>query len=281
MIRKRTLPSGWYPSDQEKCLQNFEKFENYLNKKYMSELNINVNSIIVPHAGWEFSGHFSYLSFKTASKLLKKKNIEIDTIVYLGGHMRYSEKSVILNYNEIETPFGNIKVDKTIINDYKKLFDSIDEDITFSDNTVEVNLPFIKYFFPEAKIFAFYPPLQEAFSIAQFISNKIKNCLVVSSADLTHYGPNYGFTPKGTGEKAHLWVIENDKILLDALEKLDYDSIEEIVDKHQNTCSPNSIITAITYAHLKGSTKGYVLLYGSSYDIFPSASFVSYISFIA
>ncbi len=281
MIRKRTLPSGWYPEDKERCIQQFKKFDEYLKDVSFQKTDFTINSLVVPHAGWEFSGHLGYLAFKKASQICEKQKRKISTIIFLGGHMRYSEESIVLNYDECETPFGNIKVDKEIIGDYKKLFNSIDESPSISDNTVEINLPFIKYFFPEAKIFALYPPLQEAVSIAQFFANRQDEYLVVASSDLTHYGPNYGFTPHGTGDKAYLWAKDNDKILIDALERLDYDSIELIIDKHQNSCSPNSLTTAIAYASMKGSRQGYTILYGSSYEIFPSASFVGYVAFIA
>ena len=281
MIRKRILPSGWYPQDEKKCIEQFKKFDEFLEKKEIKDINLNVKSIIVPHAGWEFSGYLGYLSFLKAAEQCKKEKRKVDTIVFFGGHMKFSEKTVILNYDGCETPFGNILIDKEILIDYKKIFDTVDETSIFSDNTIEINLPFIKYFFPEAKLFALYPPLQEAISIAQFIANKTKDIVAVASADLTHYGPNYGFTPHGTGEKSYLWAKENDALLIQTLEKMDYDSIENIVDKYQNSCSPNSLTTAIAYASLKGSKKGYCLLYGSSYEIFPSASFVGYLSFIA
>lgn len=280
-VRKRMLPAGWYPSDEKKCINQFTKFEQMLNP-FSIGINLNsVNSIVVPHAGWEFSGHIAYLSFYKAKEICEKHNKKIDCVILFGGHLKYSENTIILNYEYLETPFGNIEVNTDILDDFKKLFDNIDETSYFSDNTIEVNLPFIKYFFPEAKIVALYPPLQEAVSIAQFFANQNKNFLAVASADLTHYGPNYGFTPHGTGEKAYLWAKENDKILIDALEKLDYDSIEMIIDKHQNSCSPNSLTAAIAFASLKNSRKGYALRYGSSYEIIPSASFVGYLSFIA
>lgn len=280
-VRKKTLPSGWYPSDEVKCIEYFKKFEYLVNPSSISVNTNKIHSLIVPHAGWEFSGHLAYLSFYKASEICKKHNIQVDTIVLFGGHLKFSEKSIILNYQYCETPFGNIEVDLSLLNEYKKLFDTTDETPLFTDNTIEVNLPFIKYFFPEAKLIALYPPLQEAVSIAQFFANKSKNSISIASADLTHYGPNYGFTPHGTGEKAFNWVKENDKILIDTLEKLDYDSIETIVDKYQNSCSPNSLTTSIAFASLRGAIKGYPLQYGSSYQIFPSASFVGYISFIA
>jgi len=280
-IRKRILPSGWYPFDEKNCIENFKKFEKKIDPKALNIDIKNVNTLIVPHAGWEFSGHLAYLSFYKAKEISQANHQKIDLVVLLGGHLKYSENTIILNYDYCETPFGNLEVDKSLIEEYKKLFDTVEETTIFSDNTIEVNLPFIKYFFPDAKFFGIYPPLQEAISIAQFFVNKVKNCIVVASSDLTHYGPNYGFTPAGTGEKAYKWAIDNDKILLDALEKLDYESIELIIDKKQNSCSPNSITTSIAYASMKGSKKGYILSYGSSYDIFPSASFVGYVSFIA
>ena len=46
--------------------------------------------------------------------------------------------------------------------------------------------------------------------------------LVFGSTDLTHYGPNYGWSPKGYGPEAVKWVKEvNDKKFIDQALKLD------------------------------------------------------------
>ena len=45
-----------------------------------------------------------------------------------------------------------------------------------------------------------------------------KKILILGSTDLTHYGYNYGFTPKGTGEAAVEWVKnENDRKIVDLM----------------------------------------------------------------
>lgn len=282
-LRKKNLSPGWYPfseRDAQLAMQKFEK--EYIKIQDSLSFDINkVNCIIVPHAGWEFSGFCSYCAFKKAQSIARQNNQKVEKIVLFGGHLGFSEKSIVLNYQKLETPFGFLDVDTDLINDFKGIFSSVDETDFFSDNTIEVNLPFIKYFFPDVKVIALYPPLQEAVSIAKFFSDRIDNGFVIASSDLTHYGPNYGFTPEGTGPRAYQWACKNDQIIIDAILNLDYDSIENIAGKHHNSCSPNAIIAALAFAKYKSSIKAYKVYKTSSYELFPSASFVGYLSAIA
>jgi AmmeMemoRadiSam system protein B len=81
----------------------------------------------------------------------------------------------------------------------------------FADNTVEIQLPMVRRFFPDVPIVAVHSPASEravrlGAAVTSLVSARGLKAVFIGSADLTHYGPNYGFSPKGTGAAARGWV---------------------------------------------------------------------------
>ena len=75
------------------------------------------------------------------------------------------------------------------------------------DNAVEVQMPFIRHFFPNAQIAMMgIAASKEAIVIGESVGaickNLGKDTVFVGSTDLTHYGPNYGYMPRGMGDEA-------------------------------------------------------------------------------
>ena len=101
--------------------------------------------------------------------------------------------------------------------------------------------------------------------------------LFFGSADLTHYGPNYGWAPKGYGPDAVKWVKEvNDKQFMDAVLKLDAKTAVDLANRDQSSCSAGASAAAIAAARKLGATKALLVDYYTSYDIMPGDSFVGY-----
>ncbi len=99
------------------------------------------------------------------------------------------------------------------------------------ENTIEVQLPLLRYFFPEARILPLgLSPTKEGISIgsrcAELILEKGMKALVLGSTDLTHYGPGYGFCPKGPATKAEPWVRQVlDRAVIEKMLEMDPESV--------------------------------------------------------
>jgi AmmeMemoRadiSam system protein B len=101
--------------------------------------------------------------------------------------------------------------------------------------------------------------------------------LAFGSTDLTHYGPNYGFSPKGYGPEAVQWVKEvNDKKFIDQTLKLDGDGMLKSAAQDQSACSAGGAVAAVAAAKANGAHKASLIDYYTSYDIMPGDSFVGY-----
>lgn len=271
-VKKRILPPGWYP-DTEKRTRN-------LLREWERETPVDTAEGIggiVPHAGWMFSG-------KLAFSVLRRLSAGVDTVVVIGGHLPKGGGILASTEDHYETPVGLLPIDKELLTSIAKQI-AIREDV-FADNTVEVQLPMVKYLFSDISVLGLRAePTEEAValgrSIAQSAREQRKNVAVVGSTDLTHYGNAYGFAPKGTGKDALSWVKEvNDKRVIDALLNFDYSSAIKHANQDRAACSIGGAVAAASYAEVLGHTKGHLLDYYTSSDIQPGSSFVGYVGII-
>jgi AmmeMemoRadiSam system protein B len=149
-----------------------------------------------------------------------------------------------------------------------------------------LQLPFIKYLFPDVKILPVgVPPVvnsirigERVAEIAEEIGYKI---VVIGSTDLTHYGYNYGYTPKGAGKAAVDWVKnENDKKMVDLMLSMEPEKIITESLMNANACCSGAVAAAVAAAKKMGAVKGKRLIYTTSYDVRPDSSFVGYVGVI-
>lgn len=266
-VRKRVLPEGWYPRSANEIEKQFLEWDN----AYSVEEN--KVAAVVPHAGWFFSGKLAYAGIKALSK-------ECDLLFVIGGHL--SDSSSVLGYfdEEIETPLGNVAIEKEVLKKGSKHF-QIRED-TKADNTIEIQMPIVKYFFPNAKISAFRLPPNKAAADFTRTMHEVAEAAgysvgLIGSTDLTHYGPSYDFTPKGVGKDAIKWVEEeNDKAIINAMVHQDTEEVIRLGTIHHAACSAGAAAAAVEYGKIRGIRKGKVIDYYTSAAIHPGASFVGY-----
>ena len=96
---------------------------------------------------------------------------------------------------ELKALKQEIKKLKSELTKYKILLSEIDEDAN-PDNTVEVQLSFVKYLFPESMVLGLRaPPSDKSIKLGKLIndvgSQLNRKITVIGSTDLTHYGPSY------------------------------------------------------------------------------------------
>jgi len=260
---------GWYPKDQKKCYEEIISYSSYYPVKEGYK-----KAGIVPHAGWFFCGRL----IGGVIKSLKNNNPKPDLIGIIGGHLFSNSPVLYLDYKEAETPLGNIKIDKDATEDILNKIEYKALEPNNGDNTIEIVLPFIKYFFDNVPIIGFRAPSSRlAIDLGKIISDYVSknglNAILIGASDLTHYGPNYDFYPGGLGDNGIKWSNNNDKKLIDRVLALDSEGVIEHANSNYSSCSPGPIATVIEFAK---DTKPFLLDYYTSYDIYQSSSFVGY-----
>lgn len=270
-VRPRMLPVGWYPGSKNDCISEIESF--VAGVKPLPE-GTRVFGGMVPHAGWYFSGKLAARVFYLTSRLSQP-----EVVCIFGGHLGDSPP-LLVTEDAWETPLGEVPLATEFYQPLRGRLLLREEHP--GDNTIEVNLPFIRYFFPQSRVLALRAPqsptavkLGEA--VAQVARELGKSILFFGSADLTHYGPNYGFAPKGYGSQAVKWVKEvNDKRFLDAVLNLDALGAIAAANQDQSSCSGGAPAAAIAAAKSLGATRALLVDYYTSYDVMPGDSFVGY-----
>lgn len=280
--RKPDFAGSWYPSGEADCRAAIQEFARApIPSPFTPGRPVGG---IVPHAGWFYSGKIAC----TVIRSLKEGNPSADTMLIFGRHLPPGGKNYIMKEGRWETPLGDLEVDADLAERLAAEFPFVVETATRygQDNTIEVQLPFVKYFFPDTRILTVgVPPAVSSLEIgrrAVRIAEEMgRRALVLGSTDLTHYGWNYGYTPEGVGEKAVLWVKnQNDRKVIDRMLALDAEGVVQESLRNQNACCGGAAGTAIAGATALGAKDGLELFHLTSYDIRKDDSFVGYVGIV-
>lgn len=272
MLRPMILSlNGWYPSSSQACENQIIKFID--NEKFI-EGRIPV-SCIVPHAGWFFCGDISV----NCIRILKEKNGDIDNVFILGGHLSELNLPILETFTEAETPFGKLKNNQKILKFLEKE-QSVQKINYLQDNTIEVLLPIVQYFFGDKiTITAIYlpPNIKIKTLIEDLYDNFGKHSVFIGSTDLTHYGFNYNFFHKDKTIDPVKWVkTVNDKKYIDLLLSMNGEESVEYALKNKSACSGGAAYGALIAAKKSGIKSGTLVGYSTSYDKHKDSSFVGY-----
>ncbi len=170
----------------------------YLNNAETKELGKDeiIRGIIVPHAGYRYSGEIAAYAYK---QIIDKK---YDTIIILGVSHRYPLTNIsIYPKGYYDIPLGSIYIDKQFVNEIKLFDKSIKfiPDAHKYEHSIEVQLPFLKYVvknkFKIVPILVGRQNISKLRQLAAAVFKTIKNhpekkVLIIASSDLSHY-PRY------------------------------------------------------------------------------------------
>lgn len=227
-IRKPAVAGRFYAASKENLVK---QVRNFLGKNDPTKNNI--KAIIVPHAGYMFSGKVAGSAFSALNKNYNK--------VILIGPSHYSRFSSVSvgDFSHYQTPLGNVKVSA----DAKKMVQ--EKDFSFVENAhqkehaLEVELPFLQHQLNNFEIIPLLVGGSTSFNQIIKISNTLKKyiddkTLIVASVDFTHFGTNYNYTPFAEN------ISENIKKLDDTvLELLGKFSTQDLFNYLKNTATTN------------------------------------------
>jgi len=277
-VRRAAFAGSWYPDSAAECEADIRR---YIEKASPSDPSCLGG--IVPHAGWYFSGE---IACRVIHGLISGP--PPDVVVLFGMHLHPESPCYIMAEGAWETPFGNLSIETDVTRQLLETFSFQVETAQrhTKDNTIELQLPFIKYFFPDAKIVPLgLPPVESSLKIgvavAEILSDFGLKARIIGSTDLTHYGFNYGYTPMGSGASAVEWVkAENDRRAVDAMLSMDSRSVIREGLANQNACCAGAAAAAIAASRAMGATRAEEVAYATSYDKQPSDSFVGYVGIL-
>ena len=205
-----------------------------------------VKVLIVPHAGYRYSGATAAHCYKLLGRQQPKK------IILLGPSHHSHLRSGLWgsSFHAATTPFGSLRIGNYPEIDYSVLDEMTDR----REHSLELQFPFIKFCCPDAEILPYLigSYSKNSFSqVAAMLRETLgqRDTVMVVSSDFCHYGYNYGFYPDlqtYTGKT----VSEKIKALdMDAIDRIfagDPERLVEYFERTRNTiCGRNAILLAM------------------------------------
>ena len=212
----------FYPSDQNELRLNIEKYlTSESNRIYANSpdgqsitlptKDIRPKAIIVPHAGYIYSGGVAGCAYSYL------KNNLYDEVFILGvSHSSRVGNLVISDYQGWDTPLGTMEQSPRTVDlakDNPDIF-SINNTIHDNEHALEVQLPFIQTVLSEnTKIL----PILVGANSPRILANELipligENDLLVVSTDLSHYYPNEVAIKKDQGTIKAILNNQTDEI---------------------------------------------------------------------
>ena len=183
MIRRESVAGSFYPAHEEEIEKYFRYFIDVYDK-HASLPKITPKAVIVPHAGYIYSGFTASIAYR----LLQKSGIK--KFVVIGPSHRVAFRgSSMCPFESYATPFGALAPDKALFNALKERFDLPCYPQAHAEHSTEVQFPFIKYFIPDAKIVEIVYSDENPANVAKIIEFVLEQegYGVIISTDLSHF----------------------------------------------------------------------------------------------
>ena len=190
-VMKSHLAGSWYPGSAEKLNMQLADFsENAATKP-----KDNVIALILPHAGYKWSGQTAAFGIKSINRKFKR-------IIVIGPshHITMADTLSVPNVTHYQTPLGQTPLDRDFIDKLLKhsIFQNIPRAHT-QEHSVQIELPLLQY---AQKDFELVPIVtgQCSFETVERAANILRSLidadtLVVASSDFVHYGRRFRYVP--------------------------------------------------------------------------------------
>ena len=191
IVLRSLLAGRWYPGNAETLNRQIAGF---FQKAEVKSID-NVIALILPHAGYRFSGQTAASGVKTIDK-------EYERVVIIGPshYVRMEEMLSVPRVTHYETPLGQIALDVEFIDELLKY--SVFQNVPQShkhEHSVQIELPLLQHSqrdFKLVPIVAGTCSLETISKAGAILGSLVDDqTLVIASSDFVHYGPNYGYTP--------------------------------------------------------------------------------------
>ena len=191
VVLRSALAGSWYSNDPGVLKQQFDDF---FQKADPNKID-NVIALILPHAGYSWSGQTAAFGLKTTEKKYKR-------IVVIGPSHRTAMEEIVSvpRATHFETPLGLIPLDTEFINKLLKF--PVVQNVSHAhqaENSIEMELPILQYHqndFKLVPIVAGQCSLETVEKIGAILKSMMdEETLVVASSDFVHYGRVHEYVP--------------------------------------------------------------------------------------
>ncbi len=221
--------------------------------------NQNFLGLIVPHAGYKYSGPVAAHSYyKLASAGI------FESVIILGpNHTGLGSGVSTMTEGEWSTPLGDVPIDADLAQEIVDSSDLVDveDEAHRNEHSIEVQLPFLQFIYPRR--FKFVPicmmlqDLKTSIEVGEAIAKVAEKdgVAVLASSDWTHYESQ---------EEAQ----SKDRQAIEAALQMNEKKFQEIIEECSvSACGYGPVTAMIHAAKLRGARSGNLLSYQTSGDV--------------
>jgi hypothetical protein len=254
-VRASILAGSWYPANPDRLAQTIQ---GYLAHAKGDQASGDLKALIVPHAGYTYSGQVAAYAYRLLQDRLFRK------VIMVGPSHRVSFEGVSVNLQEgYETPLGTVPVDRGLA---QRLITSRGQirwvpEAHAQEHSLEIQLPFLQCLLPDFQI---VPILmgQQDFStcsmLAETLAGQIKHAndiLVLASSDLSHF-------------HAYDRARELDMAFVEQVRRFDPLGLSQaLAAGRAEACGGGPSITVLLASRTLGADRAMILKYANSGDV--------------
>ena len=287
MVREAAVAGQFYERDFDKLNKQIEAC---FQSKYgpgalpVKRTDKKIEGVIVPHAGYSYSGACAAWAFKEIAESL------FPSVFLLIGPNHFGYGSG-LSIEDWRTPFGIVRTDKDLVRGLKdNTVLKIAEQHHITEHSVEVQLPFLQFSNKDMLKNLRIAPIALGQDIdfdvlgkqiAQYLKKIRKRVVFIISSDFTHYGPHYGYVPFSSDIPSRINKLDQDAI--DIISNLNKSGFRDYINKTGITiCGFLPILTYLSFLEaFEEKPKVQLLMHYTSGDLMEDyTNSVSYASLI-
>lgn len=183
--RKLAVNGQFYPDEQNELNRYINHFNKVLDENSVSiDKNLNARGIIVPHAGYIYSGFTANLAFKYIPE-------DIQNIIVIGPSHKYGfDGASVSLYDKYPTPLGDLKINQELAKELVCEFPFLSfYDEVHCEHSTETQFPFIKNYKENINVVEIVYSQCEYHQLSQVFTKLLedKNNFLVISSDLSHF----------------------------------------------------------------------------------------------
>jgi len=261
-VRPSPIAGSWYPGNAAELRAVVESF---LERAAAPALSGEILALVVPHAGYIYSGFTAAHAFKA---LIGSRFSRV--ILLSPSHQYYREPLLTSGHEAYATPLGAIPVDREALNALGRLLQAASgPDITpirrDREHSLEIELPFLQIVLPEG--FSLVPLMlvSQSVELIHALSDALarymlplppeEKTLLVASSDLSHF-----YTEKQARQL--------DTRVLNALEEMDIDKLYVLnASGKGQACGMAPILTVLRTCRALDADKLVIADYRTSADV--------------
>jgi MEMO1 family protein len=293
---RRAVHAGSWYSDNEDEMRS--ELQGYMSKAHTSCLSGPVRGLIVPHAGYRYSGPTAAYSYRVLQEALQRQpNVQTILVLHPSHHVALRNRCAVSGASCLETPLGELTVNDTVRQQIYKLpnatFDTMDAATDQDEHSGEMQYPYLALVAPSLTVLPImcgHLDTHHETSYGQALAEIIARPEVVTvvSTDFCHWGRRFAYQPTANNAQVpiHEYIKQLDQEGIDLIEMQRPGAFADYLKRTRNTiCGRHAIavwLRALEANAQSAKVKIQTLAYAQSSAVTSMHdSSVSYVSAVA